>query len=184
MLQGEDLYVAQAEMKQRTLESKALAIEALERAAERREIEQIASRDDLICQYCKQQLTTASSRTGLLLPCQKCKNKRAALCRQGSSLGEFQSLMRDQDDRCANCDAKFDNNSVGTTASLDKCTGDHDHVRGVLCNDCVEFLRLASANPKRLQNAPTYLIENGTERTWWASRHTQIWSWQNTLNNI
>jgi Recombination endonuclease VII len=184
MLSIEDLPRAQEQLKERNLAKVSKAALAVEVAEECREIKEIASRDDLTCPNCLQQPTRMSLRACRLLPCKKCKDLRPALSKQGSSLGELRRFMRAQDDRCANCNAKFDNNGTGTTASLDKCTGDHDHVRGVLCNDCVEFLRLASANPNRLQNAPAYLRENKTERRWWASRHTQIWSGHNRLNNI
>jgi hypothetical protein len=174
-LRTSDLRTAQDEMMERSLqreEREYLADEALDAAKQSREIREAVSRADVpTCLICQQQLTTFHPKTGEILPCKKCQNKKKVLRKMGSSLKQLSDLMRKQDDRCAICDKPFDNNRTATAATIDMgCRPfEQDYVRGAVHNACKEGLRCFSDNPETAQNLVDYLAY---APAWYASKHS------------
>lgn len=136
---------------------------------EAQEIAALRKRTDLKCPYCTTEPTTVAQRGGELLPCKKCRSKRANLNHYDMSLRQFADVLRQQDYSCAICGERFDYTDKATSPNVDQCdlVG---HVRGVLCGGCKAGLGYFKDDHSVLANACKYLIANKLKRIWWILR--------------
>lgn len=133
--------------------------EKAERKAEEEEIANSIEVEDSICPYCRVNHTTRAKRTGELLPCPRCYNRRISLFKYGMTLRQFWNMFREQEGRCAICGGEMD------PPHVDHC---HDlgHVRGLLCGLCNTGLGSFKDSAEVLQRAATYLNNNLRSRKW------------------
>ena len=126
---------------------------------EKREIAALVKRTDLVCPYCEEQPTKANKRTGELLPCKRCYNKRIQLFRYGLTLRDFYRMLREQQRLCAICGEYM------KVVHVDHC---HDlkHCRGLLCPSCNSGLGQFKDDERLLERAALYLSKNRFKRSW------------------
>lgn len=136
---------------------------------ERKEIEEICSRTDLICPYCRTNPSKASKRNGIILPCQKCANKRTQLYKYGLTLHSYAKMLAEQKHRCAICGKDIETVKDKVNSHIDHC---HElgHTRGILCPSCNAGIGNFKDDEGLLKNAIKYLIYNRLGRKWWISK--------------
>lgn len=91
------------------------------------------------------------------------KDKKYALKkRYGLSVERFETMIQDQDGRCAICGQKPEE-TVAQVGYHDRLHVDHDHesglVRGLLCNGCNRALGFINDDPDRALAMAFYLLE-------------------------
>lgn len=129
------------------------------------EIKATVDRTDLVCPFCKKLPTTASTKTGKLHACAKCRVRRIYLSKYKLTLLEFSRILAEQKNCCAICGIEFDFLAKSTTPCVDHC---HDvgHIRGLLCGRCNSGLGFFLDDTVAMKNAINYLDNNKLYRCW------------------
>ena len=74
----------------------------------------------------------------------------------GLSKEDFESMLEEQQNKCAICGFEFHDEGKSTRPHIDHCH-DSGNVRGLLCNNCNTGLGQFKDNPSLLQSAIEYL---------------------------
>lgn len=109
------------------------------------------------CSKCKQIKSKEHFSSGMI--CKSCKVNSYLLHKYGISLSEFESILQDQNGKCAICSKKFEVKQ-GYNHQSGICV-DHDHktnkVRGLLCHSCNTGLGKLQDDIQILQKSIIYL---------------------------
>ena len=102
------------------------------------------------------------SKDGLQYYCKECCRWTSIARRYGIEREEYERMFREQEGKCLICESKFDRSSRVKKPCVDHCHKT-ERVRGLLCHQCNMALGMFKDSTHRLQNALSYLEQNGED---------------------
>jgi hypothetical protein len=119
-------------------------------------IEAMVHKTGLICQSCNVNPTTVSTRTGQLLACKWCYNKRISLFKNKLTLKQYFGMVKFQKGKCHLCRKVMEPPYIGTGK-------DRTHVFGLICMRCKQGIDLFDRDKLLVQAVVNSLISSDLE---------------------